>query len=188
MHKRKRRVVGLKWQLHHCASLQNKHDITLYEGALIRLQHGKLLLLQADQVRAMSDGTGILVSLQCPMQKFLHIDRQAFDQAEPAGKGRGHSSNQERCLVWHGQWSGEKAYDLCKTLQGEMQSFMTITAATAFLDAVFQVYLNRLFPTQQKQLIALPAFIVLPATTRSKVTYYAGYARIKVETCELRKQ
>ena len=112
----------------------------------------------------------------------------AFDQAELDCQGRGRGPNQERFLVLHSQWSGEKAFDLCQNLQRETRSSMTITAATAFLDAAFQVYLNRLFSTQQEQLVALPAFIVLPAETRSKVTYCLGYSVFKVVTRELRKQ
>ena len=53
--------------------------------------------------------------------------------------------------------------------------------------AAFHVYLNRLFPTQQEQLIALPVFIELPAETGSKVTYCVGYSVFKVVTRQLRK-
>ena len=79
-------------------------------------------------------------------------------------------------MVWHGQCSGDQVCELCENLQRESRSSIAITATTAFPDAVFQVCLNQLFPTPQEQPFALAAFIVLPAETRSKVTYCIGYS------------
>ena len=175
-------------------AFQERLDNSLYEEALMRLQHDKLLLLLKspvllgpDQVRAMSDGSGVLMSLKTPMQNVVHTAKEAFVQAERDRKRRGRGPNQERFLVLHGQWSGEKAFDLCQNLQREMRGSITITAAIFLLDAAFQVYLNRLFPTQQEQLIALPVLIELPAETGSKVTYCVGYSVFKVVTREFRK-
>ena len=101
-------------------ALQERLDINLYEEALMRLQHDNLLLLLKppvpDQVRAMSDGTGILISLKTHMQHFVHTAREAFDQAEQDCKRRGRGPNQERFLVLHGRWSGKKAFDLCQNV------------------------------------------------------------------------
>ena len=76
------------------------------------------------------------MSLKTPMQYFVHTAEEAFVQAERDCKRRGRGANQKRLLVLHGQWSGEKAFDLCQNLQRETRGSITITAAISFLDAV----------------------------------------------------
>lgn len=167
-------------------------SLDLFQEALVRLERDELLSLLKSPipgvVRNMSSNDGVLQSLQPAMMTFVNHIRHAFDQAVKDCSGKRRTPSLERFLVWHCQWSGAQGVRLCEDMQLQSGRRMSTEAATAFLQAVFKVYLGRMHPARQEQEIALPEFQQLPPLIAAKVTYCVGFSLYKVVMRELRKK